>query len=413
MEIIDVPIEQLKFADYNPRKMSKAEKRKLKESIKNFGFVEPVVVNKHQGRENTIVGGHQRVDAGIEMGIKTVPVVYVDLDIEKEKILNLALNKISGEWHFSKLQDVLQNLVDTNAPMYLTGFDDHEIAAILQEEKEKDEDFAPDWPESTTIKSGQLWKLGNHLLLCGDSTKNETWTRLMNLDKLAIVFTDPPYGIFYSDKGGIAESRSGKKWAPISNDDLQGQKLTDFLVTVFNNMKAFSEENSSYYICMADVSTYEIYSALREAKIYYTMPIVWVKPRPTISWNRYHPQHEPLLYSEAHERIAYTGEGAKPTGPASRWFGPKNESTVWRIETDPNKEYKHPTQKPVKLAYRAILNSTEEGEIVVDPFGGSGSTMIACEILKRKCRMIELDPGYCEVIIRRWELFTGKEAELL
>ena len=237
MQIEMMKISDLKYADYNPRKMSNSEKRKLKESIKAFGFVSPVIVNDYPGRENTIIGGHQRIDVAVELGMIEVLIIHVSLDEQKEKLLNLALNKISGDWDFLKLHDILEDLTSSNASMYLSGFDEREISAILGENEKQDEDYAPDKPETTDIKCGDIWQLGDHKLICGDSTESPTWLELLGIEKIAIVFTDPPYGIFYSHKGGISESRSGKKWSPISNDDMRGDDLTAFLINVFIMMK--------------------------------------------------------------------------------------------------------------------------------------------------------------------------------
>ena len=360
IELIDP--ETLKSAAYNPRQITREELNKLIKSIKQFGFVDPALVRK---QDNMIVGGHQRVKAAIELGLKEIPVVYLDITENDAKLLNVALNKISGDWDEDKLTELLAELkFFDDIDELLTGFDEDELdklLADLEEPKEglTDEDAIPE-DVKTVCKEGQLWQLGEHRLLCGDATKKEDVERLMDGNKADMVFTDPPYGL-----GGYG----GRNKMALQGDD---QDVTPFYSAIPNAV--------------------EVYVWGRV----YNLVDINFKPRDIIVWRK---NNFGLGkgYRGQYEICFYNGE----------FKG--SDSDVWEISKDIN--YKHPTQKPVELCCRAIKNSKPKQ--VLDLFLGSGSTLIACEKTNRICYGMEIDPHYCDVIIKRWEDFTGQKAELL
>lgn len=387
-------VQDLIPAKYNPRKWPEKETEELRNSIEKFSLADPLIINKN----NTVIGGHFRLNVLKEKGLGEVDVRVPDrlLDDAEERELNLRLNRNLGLWDYDALaafdEDMLKDV----------GFESKELDKIFQLEK-GDEDDVPDLRAKTNIKSGEIYALGEHQLMCGDSCKRKDVERLMGQDRAHIVFTDPPYGVSYdTSKYSAKVARSSKHWASIKNDDLKEDSLFDFIVVFLALIKEFSIQNPSYYICFSDRNLYVLQLAFKELEIHFTVPLIWVKQSAPPTWDRYHPKHEVILFG---------GEGSKPTGKKSRWFGDRCQTTVWEIDRDVTKEYKHPTQKPVALIEKALINSSQRGEIVLDLFGGSGSTLLACEKNSRKCRMMEIEPFYCQVIIDRWEQFTGKKAK--
>jgi len=361
MKIEKRKVSDLKFYPGNPRKISKEMLESLKKSLSEFGIVDPLVINK----DNQVIGGNQRLKALQDLKIEEVDVVIVDFPKSKEKALNVALNKIAGEFDGELLESFIKGIEPID--LELTGFDDNEIEDLIaqfrmSEEGLTDDDEIPEKVE-TVCKTGDLWQLGNHRLLCGDATKKEDVDKLMGGEKADMVFTDPPYGL-----GGYA-GRSKK----------------------FDGIKGDDEDVIKFYECIPkDISERYIwgnYKVLMRLKEIPRDVIVWVKNN--IGMGRgYRGQYEMCFYWGSFK---------------------KSDSDIWIIDKDTN--YLHPTQKPVALAKRAILNSSMQGNIVSDFFGGSGSTLIACEKLGRRCYMMEIDEHYCDVIIQRWQNFTGKQAE--
>ncbi len=385
MDIQTIAIDQINPAAYNPRKDLKpedAEYQKLKKSITEFDMVEPLVWNKRSGN---LVGGHQRLKILKSMDIKSVEVSVVDLDDTKEKALNLALNKISGEWDNPLLKDLLLELDTGEFDIEITGFDLDEIAELMNqlfvpESGNTDDDAVPEATESI-CKKGDLWQLGNHRLLCGDATVLTDVEKLMAGEKADMVFTDPPYGVDY--EGG---SNNQKKREKLIGDDCDLYSGFIPLLPVKNK--------AAMYVWFAGREGKVVYTALSDWRI--RAMIVWVKLNPHYGafTAQYMQRHEPLLYCVK----------GKPT-----WNGPSNDTTIWEYP-QPSKNELHPTQKPIALCEHGISNSSNIKDIVLDLFGGSGSTLIACQKLNRACRMMEIDEHYCDVIIKRWEEFTGKEA---
>jgi len=450
VQVSKITIGQLNPAKYNPRKdlqPGDPEYEKLKRSMQEFGYVEPIVWNKRTGN---IVGGHQRYKVLLDMGMSEVDCVVVDLDETKEKALNIALNKIQGDWDYEKLKDLLQELDTGELDLELTGFDMGEIEDLMTQfhvPGEIIEDEVPEPPEEPITKPGDLWLLGRHRLLCGDATVAADVERLMDGKKADMVFTDPPYNVNYGDKASMLNDyqKGHRNTSSIKNDNMKKDDFLRFLIDSFKSIYVALCPGGAFYICHAESTGLEFRKAVIEAGLLLKQCIIWAKNSLVIGRQDYQWKHEPILY------------GWKP-GAAHRWYGGrKNTSviednaqvviekqddhaiihlslglqqlaikvsdyevifdgddkltTVWRIEK-PQRNDVHPTMKPVGLCARAIENSSKPGEIVLDVFGGSGSTLIAAEQLNRTCYMMELDPVYCDVIVQRYINLKGNDGDV-
>ena len=369
-------------ADYNPRKDLKPgdpEYEKLKRSLEQFGYVEPVIWNKATGR---VVGGHQRLKVLIDMGITEVECVVVDLPDDKEKALNIALNKISGDWDKDKLAVLIADLQGTAFDVSLTGFDAAEIDDLFKDTLKdgvKDDNFDVDaeLKEPPITKPGDIWTLGRHRLVCGDSTKAETFDLLMAGAKANLVITDPPYNVNY-------EGSAGK----IQNDNMGNEAFYEFLLAAFRNIAAIMADDASIYVFHADTEGLNFRRAFADAGFYLSGCCIWKKQSLVLGRSPYQWQHEPVLY------------GWKKGGK-HQWYTGRKETTIWEFDK-PKKNGDHPTMKPIPLLAYPIMNSSMSNTLVVDPFGGSGSTLIACEQTDRSCNTIELDPKFCDVIVKRY-----------
>lgn len=396
MEIKTLKIKEINPAIYNPRKdlqPGDPEYDKLKKSILEFDMVEPLVWNKRTGN---LVGGHQRLKILKELGIENVEVSVVDLSEAKEKALNLALNKIQGEWDLPRLKDLLEELDTGDFDIEVTGFDLKEIEDLMNqlyqpEEGLTDDDVVPEALESIS-RRGDLWSLGNHRLLCGDATIITDVERLMGGEKADMVFTDPPYGVDY---GELVSSRSNQKkggWNNIKGDALSDEDLQSLLSDSLDGAGA----TVAFVWHPPGARRFLFWNALQLNGWRIAQEIVWVKNALVFGRADYQWRHEPCLYAKK--------DGASPQDN-------RTATTVWEVAKPMSS--KHPTQKPVELAEIALLNHTKLGSICYDLFGGSGSTLIACEKLGRRCYMMEIDEHYCDVIIERWQQFTGKQAVML
>ena len=272
----------------------------------------------------------------------------------------------------------------------LTGFDEKELDKLLFVEQEglTDEDAVPEDVEPK-VKLGELWQLGNHRLLCGDATSESDIATLMDNQKADMVFTDPPYNINYEGGSKIRDK--------IKNDQIE--EYYEFLLLVFKNYRLFMKTGASIYICHADTERINVTKSFQDANFHFSSVIIWAKDNATFGRQDYFWKHEPILYGWS-------------TNGSHSWFGPNNEDTIWNIKR-PSRSLEHPTMKPIELINRAIKNSSKSEDIIMDVFLGSGSTLIACEKTNRNCYGLELDPKYCDVIIKRWEDFTGQTAKLL
>ena len=382
MNIEKKNVKDLLPADYNPRKDLKPgdpEYEKLKRSIEQFGYVEPVIWNEKTGR---VVGGHQRLKVLIDSGITEVDVVVVDMNTEKEKALNIALNKISGEWDTEKLALVIADLQGTDFDVSLTGFDPEELEDLFRDDvkggvKEDDFDVEAELKKPTFSKAGDLWMLGEHRLFCGDSTKPETFDLLMNGKKANLVVTDPPYNVDYKGSAG-----------KIKNDSMAEDQFEQFLLAAYQQMEAAMADDASIYVFHSDSHGLAFRKAFEEAGFYLSGCCIWKKQSLVLGRSPYQWQHEPVLF------------GWKKKGK-HQWYTGRKESTIWEFDK-PKKNKDHPTMKPIALVSYPIMNSTMTGCLVLDPFGGSGSTLIACEQTGRVCYTVELDEKFCDVIVRRY-----------
>ena len=356
-------------ADYNPRQIDKGAFEQLKTSLESFECVEPAVINIHPDRLNVIVGGHQRIKAAKALKWKEFPCIEVDLTLEREKELNVRLNKNTGEFDMDMLANHfdVEDLVDW-------GFDESDFGMDVEEIGEVEgEDDVPEAPAIPITVLGDVWTLGNHRLVCGDSTSIDDVDKLMDGNKADMVFTDPPYNVAFNGRSG--------KHDVIKNDDLSEADFGSFIDDVIQTIKAINPE--IYYIWC----NWKFYGIL-QGQLEYKTCIVWAKNNFGLG----------VGYRHQHEFCLFNGMVDKNV---------TNESDLWQIAKDTN--YVHPTQKPVALSERALKNH-KKAKNILDLFGGSGSTMIGCEKMKRKCFMMELDEKYCDVIIKRWQEFTGNEA---
>lgn len=382
MQIEKKKVIDLVPADYNPRKDLKPgdkEYEKLKRSINEFGYVDPLIWNKRTSR---LVGGHQRLKVLKDMGIDEVDVVVVDMDEEKEKALNVALNKISGDWDKDKLMLLITDLQGEDFDVSLTGFDPEELDDLFKDNMKdgvKDDNFDVDkeLKKSTMTKPGDLWQLGEHRLLCGDSTKEESYNLLMAGKQANLVITDPPYNVNYQGSAG-----------KIKNDNMKDDAFYQFLLAAFTNMEKSMADDASIYVFHADTEGLNFRKAFSDAGFYLSGTCIWVKQSLVLGRSPYQWRHEPILF------------GWKKKGKHC-WYAGRKESTIWEFDK-PKKNKDHPTMKPILLLAYPIMNSSMTNSIVLDPFGGSGSTLIACEQTKRICRTIELDEKFCDVIVKRY-----------
>ena len=369
-------------ADYNPRKDLKpgdAEYEKLKRSIEQFGYVEPVIWNQTTGR---VVGGHQRLKVLMDMGMTEVDCVVVAMDEEKEKALNIALNKISGDWDKDKLALLIADLQGTDFDVSLTGFEPAEIDALFKDTlkdvvKDDDFDVGAELAQPTITKPGDIWTLGRHRLICGDSTKAETYDLLMSSTKANLVITDPPYNVNY-------EGGAGK----IKNDNMADEAFYNFLLDAYTQMHSAMADDASIYVFHADTEGLNFRRAFADAGFYLSGCCIWKKQSLVLGRSPYQWQHEPCLY------------GWKKNGK-HQWYTGRKETTIWEFDK-PKKNGDHPTMKPIPLLAYPIMNSSMSNSVVLDPFGGSGSTLIACEQTDRICYTVELDEKFCDVIVKRY-----------
>jgi DNA modification methylase len=378
-------------ADYNPRKDLKPgdpEYEKLKRSLEEFGYVEPVIWNKTTSH---VVGGHQRLKVLLDMGITEVECVVVEMAAEKEKALNVALNKISGDWDKDKLALLIADLQGADFDVSLTGFDPSEIDDLFKNSLKDgihDDDFDVDaeLKKPALTKPGDVWLLGQHRLVCGDSTKADTFTALMDGKLANLVVTDPPYNVNY-------EGAAGK----IKNDNMGNEAFYDFLLAAFTNTEAAMAQDASIYVFHADTEGLNFRKAFSDAGFQLSGCCIWKKPSLVLGRSPYQWQHEPVLF------------GWKKKGKHN-WYTDRKQTTIWEFEK-PKKNADHPTMKPIALVAYPIMNSSLTNCIVLDPFGGSGSTLIACEQSDRICFTIELDEKYCDVIVKRYiELIGSTDA---
>ena len=385
LNIVDYKTFDLIFAEYNPRELTEDQHQDLKDSISRFGFVDPLIVNTNKDRKNILVGGHQRLKIAKELGYKKVPCVEVDLTPEKEKELNVRLNKNTGQWDW----DALANQFEVG-DLLEWGFNEDELQFKEQEEVQGliDDDHIPEVEEATT-QPGDLWILGKHRLLCGDATKKEDVELLVDGQKADMVFTDPPYNVDY---GNIKHPKF--KQRNIANDSMSDEEYNLFCESFIKTLKDFND--GCIYVCGAQHKDGRTLFTILDKIYNCSTTIIWVKDSFTLGRGKYHNQYEPIWFGWNKSGKNFTDN--------------RKLSNVWNF-TRPKVSKLHPTMKPVELIENAINDASKSNQFVLDTFLGSGSTLIACEKTNRKCYGMEIDPHYCDVIIKRWEDYTGNKAE--
>ena len=392
-------IKQLKLKDLipyanNPRKKQAIDK--VASSIKEFGWQQPIVVDQ----DMVIVVGHTRYQAAQKLGLDKVPVQIAtgltDAQIKAYRLLDNRANQ-DALWDDDMLKIEVQDIDKMDIDLALTGFDEKELDKLLFVEQDglTDEDAVPENVEPK-VKLGELWQLGNHRLLCGDSIQQSNIDILLKNNKADMVFTDPPYNADYKSRGKNELLRKG-----IKNDNMSNDEFQKFAEKIFTILRDNIYKGSSLYVCCNWKDSYpRFYFIAGQNNLNVSNCIVWNKQNAGMGWNDYRYQFEFIIY------------GFEKT-KKHNFYGDRKNTDLWSLKRDARQSYSHPTQKPVELIEKAILNSSLQDHKVLDLFLGSGSTLIACEKTKRNCYGLELDPKYCDVIIKRWEDFTGQTAKLL
>lgn len=376
----------------NARTHSESQIAQIAASIKEFGFLSPILI----AEDNTILAGHGRLAAARKLGLKQVPCVKEShLTETQRRAYIIADNKLSlnAGWDDEMLAIELSELQGADFELELLGFDESELASIFEDDKEvEDDDFdvEEELNKPCFSKSGDIWTLGRHRLICGDSTKEETYKSLMEDKKANLVVTDPPYNVNY-------EGSAGK----IKNDNMNTDKFYNFLLDAFSNMEKVMADDASIYVFHADTEGLNFRKAFNDAGFYLSGCCIWKKPSLVLGRSPYQWQHEPCLY------------GWKKKGK-HQWYSGRKETTIWEFEK-PKKNADHPTMKPIALLAYPITNSSMSNTLILDPFGGSGSTLIACEQTDRSCYTIELDEKFCDVIVKRYieQVGTDKDVSVL
>lgn len=373
-----VPIGELIPYVNNARTHSKEQIQKLRSSLREFGFINPVIID----RDKSIIAGHGRVMAAKEENLTEVPCVYVEhLTEAQKKAYILADNRMALDagWDEELLRVEIESLQAEAFDLSLTGFDDKEIAELFRDDEVKDDDLDLDkeLEKPVFVRKGDVWLLGRHRLVVGDSTDESTMDTLMDGRKANLVVTDPPYNVDYKGTAG-----------KIQNDNLEDSKFHDFLLSAFQNIHRVMSDDASIYVFHADTEGLNFRKAFDEAGFYLSGCCIWKKPSLVLGRSPYQWQHEPVLY------------GWKKNGK-HKWFTGRKETTIWEFDKT-KKNGDHPTMKPIPLLCYPIQNSSMADTIVLDPFGGSGSTLIACEETDRICHTIELDEKYANVIVERY-----------
>ncbi|MGK0674240.1 MAG: site-specific DNA-methyltransferase [Halothiobacillaceae bacterium] len=389
------PIDKLLPYVRNARQHSDEQIAQIAASIAEFGFVNPILT----GADGVLVAGHGRLAAARKLGLPTVPVVVLDhLTPTQRRALVLADNRLAelATWDDALLRIELEALQDDGFDLDLTGFDADALAELLADEEPQiegrtEDDAIPEMPEEPVSRPGDVWRLGPHRLVCGDATTAEAYARLFpDGERADMVFTDPPYNVNYANS---AKDKLRGKHRPILNDAL-GEGFYDFLFDALALIMAHTR--GAIYVAMSSSELDTLQAAFRAAGGHWSTFIIWAKNTFTLGRSDYQRQYEPILYGW-------------PEGATRHWCGDRDQGDVWQIKK-PQKNDLHPTMKPVDLVERAIRNSSRPGDVVLDPFGGSGTTLIAAEKAGRVARLIELDPKYADVIVRRWQDWTGQQA---
>lgn len=387
MKIVKRKITELIAAEYNPRKINKVQEQDLKDSLTRFGLVDPIIININKERKNIVIGGHQRLRVWADLGNTEIDCNELDLTLDKERELNIRLNKNGGTFDDELVKEYFDYEELTE-----WGFTPEEL--FEQEETTADgfidDDEIPEAKESK-VKRGDIWQLGEHRIMCGDSTSSDDVAKLMNGEKGDMVFTDPPYNVDYGNSNNPRH-----KSRTILNDKKSISDWDKFVKDYVTNLLLFT--NGNIYISMSDKELGHLQRVFEECGGRWASFIIWVKDRLILSGKDYHSRHETILYGwnkKIENRLRVED---------------RKQDDVWEIKRPSNSDL-HPTMKPIELIERMLINSSKKEHIILDLFLGSGSTLIAAEKLNRKCYGMELDEKYCDVIIERWEQFTGLKSE--
>ena len=381
MEVQDVAIQDIVFAEYNPRRLTKEQAKGLRDSLSRFGCVDPVIINQHPDRRGILVGGHQRCRIWGELGNKTIPAVFVNLTLDQEKELNVRLNKNVGEFDFEALANFFE-LDDLKE----WGFTEDELKISMDEpDVTEGDDDVPEDVKTVTVR-GDVYELGRHRLVCGDSISADDVVKLMGGELADMVFTDPPWNVNYG-------AQKNPSWKPrtILNDHMSTEDFLGFMRGVAGSMMMASKKGAPVYVVMSAQEWGTMMEALREG-FHWSSTIIWKKDTLVLSRKDYHTQYEPIWYG-------WIGGESRLCPVVDR-----KQSDVWDCER-PKRSELHPTTKPVELVERAIRNSSEPESMILELFCGSGTTLIAAEKSGRTCRAMELDPKYCDVIVNRYARF--------
>jgi len=380
-EMERVPVDRLIPYINNARTHSPEQIKKLRASLREFGFVNPVIID----REYNVIAGHGRIMAAKEEGITEVPCVYADhLTEAQKKAYILADNRMALDagWDEEMLRVEIEALREMEFDPMLAGFDEKELEALYagdgDDAKDDDFDLSAALEKASFVEPGDIWTVGRHRLMCGDATKAEDVETLMGGERANLIVTDPPYGVSFKSSSGLT----------IQNDSMKNEEFYEFLLSAFRAMAAVLEKGGAAYVFHADTEGLNFRRAFIDAGFHLAGCCIWVKDSLVLGRSDYQWQHEPILYG-------FLQNGKHP------WYSDRKQTTIWNY-AKPKRNENHPTSKPLDLLGYPICNSSQENAIVIDTFGGSGSTMMACEQTGRICRMMELDPKYASVILRRY-----------
>lgn len=421
----EVALEALKPYEKNAKIHNAEQVDRIAKSIQEFGFISPCLIDK----DFNIIAGHGRVKAAQQLNLKTVPCVFIEgLTETQRKAYILADNRLTelGEWDEALISDELTTLKNEGFDLNITGFDvDDILFEELDDTYEEERGLEP--PQINTVKRGNVYQLGRHRLMCGDSTRSEDVERLMNGEKADLLETDPPYGVDYSSKNEYLNKadKGNHIQADIENDAL-GTGFKDFLFNVFQNAYNHMKKGAVFYCWYATINQKIFQEALEDADLAPKETLIWVKNILVLGRQDYQWRHEPCFYGWKQGARHYFIDMRSLTTVTEADLETKTKSELISMlnnilddrgtvihENKPTSSNLHPTMKPLGLIKKHIRNSTREGELVIDLFGGSGTTLMACEEMNRRCFTMEYDPRYCDVIIQRWETLTGKKAVLI
>ena len=434
--IVEVPINDLRAADYNPRKWDEKATKNLTASLEVFGMVDPILANSAPKRKNIVIGGHFRLHVAKLLGWKTVPVAYISIpEIEREKELNVRLNKNTGDWDWDMLAQFEQGMLED------IGFESIDIDKLFGETEDDDEFDVENALAGITepkSKRGEVYQLGTHKLMCGDACDPNDYAKLMAGEMAQMCFCDPPYNIDY--QGGMSTHDQNKREG-IMNDKMASAEFREFLTKAMSNIVGKTE--GAIYVCMSSSELHNLKPAFEAAGGHLQSFLIWVKNTFTLSRSDWQNQYEPILYGwpntlKNHYYAGWRDEGnvwedlqtIKPEMTKEgkmqinlgeyhieldKWvegriLRKKEQTDIWR-EKKPTRSPLHPTQKPINLVAKAIKASSTRGQLVLDPFGGSGSTLIAAEQTGRRCAMLELSERYCDVIRQRYDDYIKKNRQ--